>query len=113
RSPKEDDVSPSFSVSSVVLKPLCLGIAPKQFLHRQKERLSLVKDGVDLIDYRRFHLESTRAFEGAFCRRYSLRHHFHISLDLGQSLGPAQSFPDATIPAMFAEAGGNQIAYTA
>ena len=65
------------------------------------------------LEFTRFYVEPACAFEGAFCCRYSFRHHFHISLDLVQSLGPAQSFPHATIAAMFAEAGRNQIAYTA
>src|SRR5213076_3089661 len=85
------------------LKALGLGPTAEQFLHCKKERLVLVKDGVDLIDDRRIHAEATGAFKRALGRRYSFCHHLHIGLDLGQHFGVAQPFAHPPIAAVFAE----------
>src|SRR5438874_2319617 len=95
------------------LKALGLGPTAEQFLHCKKERLVLVKDGVDLIDDRRIHAEATGAFKRALGRRYSFRHHLHIDLDLGQHFGVAQPFTHSPIAAVFAVPGRDQIAHGA
>src|SRR6476620_6893381 len=91
------------------LKPLGLGIASEQFLHRKEKRLVLIKNGVDLIDDRSLHAQPARAFEPALCCRYSFCHHFRVGLDLSQGLGVAEPFAHSSIAAVLTETGRDQI----
>src|SRR5207248_2392809 len=85
----------------------------EQILHCCAQRLTLVKDSVDLIDNRRLNSKPARALKCAARRRHSLRNHLHVRLDAGERLGLAETLAHSAITTVLAKTGRNQIACTA